>query len=197
MARPIEKREHIERGVVEVIARKGLRGTTIQNIADAASVSPGLLYRYWKNRDELAADVYRKQYIALVGRLANVAATELDAVAQLRAVVRAFLRFADEQPVLLRFLLLSQHDLARNVPEEFGVRGLARQIVEHGMAQGKLRQMEPGLAIQLLLGIVLQPAIGAVYGHLSTPVSKHFDAVFDALQRVLIAGAKGGLSDEH
>ena len=40
MARPVEKREHIERGVVEVVARKGLRGTTIQDIASEAHVSP-------------------------------------------------------------------------------------------------------------------------------------------------------------
>ena len=51
MARPIQKRENIERGVVQVVAEKGLGATTIQDIASAVGVSPGLLYRYWKNRD--------------------------------------------------------------------------------------------------------------------------------------------------
>jgi len=187
MARPIRKREQIERGVVEVVARKGLMGTTIQEIADAARVSPGLLYRYWKDRDHLAGDVYRKHYFALLDDLSRVAAGESDVVGKLRIMVRAFLEFADREPVLLRFLLLSQHELAVDLPESPGVRGLARQVLEEGMAAGRFRRMDVDLALQMLLGIVLQPTVGAAYGHLRPPVSQHCDAIVGALERVFLA----------
>ena len=122
MARPIEKREHIERGVVEVIARKGLHGTTIQDIANEASVSPGLLYRYWENRDELAAEVYRRHYDELLASLGARVLGKTGFWPQVDALVRAFLEFADEKPTILKFLLLSQHDLHQFVPAESGVR---------------------------------------------------------------------------
>ena len=185
MARPIAKREDIERGVLEVVARKGLRGTTIQDIADAASVSPGLLYRYWKNRDDLATEVYRKHYVELVQSLTGVAASEPDVPGKLRAMVRGFLCYADEHPVALRFLLLSQHDLAAHVPPEFGVRALLQRLLADGMARGQLRHMDPDLAVQLVLGIVLQPAIGVTYGHLATPASSHLADILAALERTL------------
>ncbi len=185
MARPVEKRDHIERGVLEVVARKGLHGTTIQDIADAANVSPGLLYRYWKNRDDLAADVYRKHYVKLVQDFAGIAATTTNPAEQLQRLIHAFLTFADEQPELLRFLLLSQHDLARCVPEPQGVRALGRRIIDHGIQTGLFRNIDPDLALQMLIGIVVQPAVGVIYGHLTAPVSNHADDVFHAVQRAL------------
>ncbi len=191
MARPIRKREQIERGVVEVVARNGLRGTTIQDIASAAGVSPGLLYRYWKDRDHLAAEVYRKHYFALLDQLVKVAAGQKDALAKLRSLVRAFLDFADREPVLLRFLLLSQHDLAAGLPDSPGVRGLARQILEEGMAAGRFRRGNVDLGLQILLGIVLQPAVGVAYGHLRTPVSGYFDEIYAAVERVFVAERSG------
>ncbi len=187
MARPIRKREQIERGVVEVVAHKGLRGATIQDIATAAKVSPGLLYHYWEDRDDLAAEVYRKHYFGLLAQLECLAAGQSDPLEKLRVMVRAFLQFADQQPVLLRFLLLSQHDLAGDLPEDPGVRGLVRRVLEEGTAQGRFRRIRPELALQLVLGIVLQPAVGAAYGHLHGPVGVHFDEIFGALVRAISA----------
>lgn len=194
MARPIQKREDIERGVIEVVARKGLRGTTIQDIADAASVSPGLLYRYWKNRDDLAADVYRQRYLALLERLGTLAAAPGTVPEKLRALIGAFLRFADDEPVLLRFLLLSQHDLADRVPESAGVHTMARNLIRAGVSEGWLREMDAELAVQLLLGLVLQPVVGATYGHLAHPVSAYADAIYSAVQRTLLVEASQQLS---
>ena len=104
MARPVVKRAQIEGGVVDVVARKGLHATTIKDIASAASVSPGLLYRYWENRDALAGEVYQSHLRELLGRLTSAAATERTATARLRAMIAAFLDFADRSPTLLKFL---------------------------------------------------------------------------------------------
>jgi AcrR family transcriptional regulator len=192
MARPIEKRDDIENAVVTVVARKGLRGSTIQDISAAASVSPGLLYRYWRNRDELAADVYRKRYSALVSRLGREALRGPDLRGQVRALVHAFLAIADEEPDLLRFLLLSQHDLAGEVPEELGVRGMVSRLLADGMASGVIRDMDRALAMQIFLGMVLQPVVGALYGDLSRPLVKHADAIYAALERALFVPESSG-----
>lgn len=185
MARPIEKRKHIERGVVEVVARKGLRGTTIQDIADEANVSPGLLYRYWKCRDDLAGEVYRSHYQSLIERLAALALREKDFWGKLDAAVRGFLEFADENPTILKFLLLSQHDLHDSVPVEKRARTFATGLIQQGMAAGQMRSMDPALAAQFMLGIVLQPIVGTLYGHLPRPLAHQHDEIVAALRRVL------------
>jgi AcrR family transcriptional regulator len=195
MARPIEKREHIERGVVEVVARKGLRGTTIQDIADAAKVSPGLLYRYWKNRDDLAAEVYREHYESLLARLANLADQEDDPWSRLSVMIRGFLQFADERPTILKFLLLSQHDLHGSVPAEKGIRPFLVSILKSGLSRDQFRTMDPELAAQILLGIVLQPVVGALYGHVSPPLVRHHAEIMDALERVFLDGKSRSASE--
>lgn len=187
MARPVEKRAHIERAVVEVVAAHGLKGATIQQIANAANVSPGLLYRYWENRDDLAGEVYRAHLTALLGRLASRAASATSVLGRLEIMVRELLAFADEQPIVLKFLLFTQHELGDAVPEGEGVRHFARDIIAAGIADGSLRPLPADVALQLAVGVVLQPIVGAMYGQLATPVSQHADDIIAALERVLAA----------
>lgn len=185
MARPVEKRKLIEEGVVRVVAEKGLRGTTIQDIAEAANVSPGLLYRYWKNRDDLAGEVYRTHSLALLGRLSILAAAERDVPSRIRVMLDAFLHYADEHPILLKFLLLSQHDLSHNLPPEQNVHAFVRRLVQEGMAEGCLAEMDVNVATSLLLGLVLQPAIASIYGQVSSPVREHVAEIMRAIEGAL------------
>lgn len=185
MARPIEKRGHIERSVVEVVARKGLHATTIQDIAIAAEVSPGLLYRYWENRDDLAGVVYQQHYNALADRLFAQATAATTSWERIEAVIREFLRFADSSPVILKFLLLSQHDLLQNIPSQRGVRRLVGMLIEDGQKTGAIRPMDPELALQFFLGVVLQPVVGFVYGTLPGPMEPRCAEILETLKRVL------------
>jgi len=50
-----ERREQILRSAAEVFARKGVASTRINDLAEAAGVSQGLLYRYFANREEVFA----------------------------------------------------------------------------------------------------------------------------------------------
>lgn len=185
MARPVEKRKFIEEGVVRVVAEKGLRGTTIQDIAEAANVSPGLLYRYWKNRDDLAGEVYRTHSLALLGQLSILAASEHDVPSRLRVMLDAFLHYADEHPILLKFLLLSQHDLSHNLSPGQNVHAFVRRLVQEGMAEGSLAEMDVNVAASMLLGLVLQPAIASIYGQVSNPVLEHVPAIMRAIEGAL------------
>jgi AcrR family transcriptional regulator len=187
MARPVEKRVNIERGVVEVIARKGLHATTIQDIANASSVSPGLLYRYWENRDALAADVYREHYDKLVERLLKNAIGARPVWERVDAVIAEFFRFAEESPTILKFLLLSQHEIVPNLPPERGVRRLVGALIADGMAAGEMRRIDPELAMQFFLGVVLQPVVGFIYGSVPGPLTAFLPPVLDALRRVLMS----------
>jgi AcrR family transcriptional regulator len=198
MGRPVEKRGQIERAVVEVVAQKGLNATTIQDLAEAAGVSVGLLYRYWKNRDELAAQVYRTHYERLIERLhGRVIAAQATPETQgfwpvIGAVLNEFLAFADAEPEVLRFLLLSQHELVRGVPDDFSVTQMLLRLIDFGQAEGVVRPVPRELALQLMLGVGMQPVIGAFYGDLPGPVTRYDDEIFAALRRVLAVERTGG-----
>ncbi len=49
------RKEQILRSAAEVFARKGVASTRINDLAEAAGVSQGLLYRYFANKEEVFA----------------------------------------------------------------------------------------------------------------------------------------------
>ena len=58
-----ESRQHILDETAEVFANKGLANTKISDLAEAAGVSQGLLYRYFTDKDDV--------FIALLERAIN------------------------------------------------------------------------------------------------------------------------------
>jgi hypothetical protein len=71
------------------------------------------------------------------------------------------------------------------VPPEQSARALLRGVLAEGIAAGRVREMSVDLACELVLGVVIQPVIGALYGHVSTPISDCFEDIYAALERVL------------
>ena len=48
-----DRRNQILEAALKVFAEKGFKGATNQAIADEAGISPGLIYRYFKNKEDL------------------------------------------------------------------------------------------------------------------------------------------------
>jgi AcrR family transcriptional regulator len=46
---------------LELFASKGFRGTTIQDIAEKANISKGLIYNYFKTKDEILEIIFRQR----------------------------------------------------------------------------------------------------------------------------------------
>jgi AcrR family transcriptional regulator len=54
-----ERREEILAASMQLFARHGFHGVTTRMIADACGISEALLYRHWKGKDELYAELQR------------------------------------------------------------------------------------------------------------------------------------------
>lgn len=187
MSRESTKRAAIERAVVEVVASRGVLAATVQDIARIAGVSPGLLYRYWENRDALAATVYREHFVRMVDELQAATADARTALDKLEAMFRAFLLFADREPLITRFILLAQHELIGQIPPEYSVRGALKKLLEAGMASGQLRHQPLDFATETVLGLGVHPVLGYFYQALPGPVTQYEGAMIDALRRFLKA----------
>lgn len=187
MSRPSSKKQQIEAALVEVVVRKGLSGTSIQDIAEEAGVSPALLYRYWRDRDDLAGAVYRRHFHELMERLAARSEAADGALAKLEAMADEFLRLVEESPRSIQFILLSQHDLYAGIPREEGLRVFVRGVIEGGVDRGEIRQIDVDLAVQLYIGVVIQPVIGRLYGAGGAPWGAQRDEIIAAVRRLLSA----------
>ena len=126
----------------------------MEDIAAAAGVGKGTIYRYFRDKDEL--------YLALLDRAAKQIRDGLEqavsevsgARAQLKAVVAAIITFFDNQPHLLD--LIQRAEVARGpdfpwrkVREEMWQR--VTDIIEEGKSGGESVVQDPELVALLLL----------------------------------------------
>jgi TetR/AcrR family transcriptional regulator, cholesterol catabolism regulator len=71
-----ERRAQLLASALEVFAAKGLDGATVKDLSDAAGVAQGLLYYYFKSKEELLQAVLDQHYF--LPELRRIAAADLD-----------------------------------------------------------------------------------------------------------------------
>ena len=181
-------RERIERKAMELFVAKGVAETTIRDLATAAGVAEGALYRHYQGRDALIHALFDRHYTAFAERLQSVVRAERGTRAKLRAMIAECAKVFDTDPVLFQFLLLVQHHSMRRLdPDHVSPVDVVRMVVAEGMAAGEIAKRDPELAAAWVMGLLLQPATFRVYGRLKGRMLPLVDTLADACWRVLAA----------
>ncbi|MFH5184270.1 TetR/AcrR family transcriptional regulator [Paenibacillus sp. TAB 01] len=128
-----ERRDQIMQAALKVFARRGCLGTKMSMIAAEAGISHGLLYHYFKSKDEL--------FITLVRDAMTEAASEMNHIYELPGSpiekIKALTENILDEKGAPYFLLIHQTRTAEGVPEE------ARQLVEHYSMERFVEQLLP------------------------------------------------------
>ncbi len=59
------------------------------------------------------------------------------------------------------------------------------RLLTDEIRDGHVRDVDPGLATEMVLGMIMKPADGVVYEELPGPLSPHAKSVAEAIERVL------------
>lgn len=178
----------IERTALELFVQKGIRETTIRDIAGAAKVAEGTLYRHYASKDELAEALFTDSYEAFTAALEAIAVAQPALRPALEEMVAFTCRSFDRDPVLFSYLLLSQHrylkERDKHLPSPPNV---LRGVIEAAMTRGDIPERDGELLAAMVLGIVLQAATFRVYGRLTGKLESRAGVLADACWRVLSA----------
>ncbi|MGZ3457701.1 MAG: TetR/AcrR family transcriptional regulator [Archangium sp.] len=161
-SRESERLRTILRAAIEVFARKGYHGCRIADVAREAGVAYGLVYHYFKNKDELLETVAETGWSGFVSRMRAVAEDE---GATLEQKVRGIADVAFEayrvDPRAVKVLIL---EIARSpaggrvVSRQqafLGAIRLAADMFARAQATGELRaDLDPMLCAALLFGAI-------------------------------------------
>jgi AcrR family transcriptional regulator len=90
-------RRSLSDAAVESHREHGLEGVKIRTIATRAGVSPGAIYRHYRNREELLAEVVRRGFDQLAQYM-HRGLEGSDVLDRLRQMERAYFDFAVENP---------------------------------------------------------------------------------------------------
>jgi TetR/AcrR family fatty acid metabolism transcriptional regulator len=166
-----EKRRAILHAAVRVFAEKGYQGCRIADVARAAHVAYGLVYHYFRNKEELLESVFAEQWAILMNAIQAVDAgpgTAADKIAGIYGFVFDVYKTA---PAAVRVLILevtrTTHALRAGSTRETFERAvhLVAGVVRQGQERGELRaDLDPIVAASAILGALELAVSGMVVG---------------------------------
>jgi len=176
----------ITQAALALFVEQGVAETTVRDIARAAGVAEGALYRHFAGKEELAWQLFAANFSTLAVDLDRLQAGEPTLAGKLAAMVSHFCTFFDRDPVLFSYLLLAQHGFLKRVtPEMPNPVEVLRGIMAAAMARGEMPAWDPDVAAAMVLGIVLQVAVFKIYGRIPAPLASLAGALTAACGRVL------------
>jgi AcrR family transcriptional regulator len=156
-----DKRRRILDAALRVFASRGYHGTAVPEVAAAARVGTGTLYRYFATKEALVNDVYRDAKARL--RDALIDGLDLDAPGDnwfLDAWAR-LIRFARAEPAAFQFLEMQDH--APYLDAES--RALEVSVLAPlWIAGNRLRKRAPGavMRVDVLIALVWGAFVGLI-----------------------------------
>lgn len=150
-------RARIVAAAIKIVGSEGFEALSMRSLADAVELTPGALYRYFSNKDQVIEAVFGGG-TALDDRLLAIAKRRVSDLNAVRQALKAYGDFAFEDEVRFRTLFLKHHGQGGR---EFHARGSRRagtealkQRIQSAIDTGVFRKLEADLALQVLWGAV-------------------------------------------
>jgi AcrR family transcriptional regulator len=186
MGKAEDTKARIERAALTLFVARGVAETTTKEIAMAASVAEGTIYRYFPSKEQLALDLFLFLHRGLAEALVACHRPVKGSRAKIDAMVRCYCEWADRDWTLFAYHLLTQHlflaQLADDTPHPLGV---IREAIGQAMRSGEIPRRNVELATASALGVVLQAATNKANDRLTGPLLPHARFFADAAWAVL------------
>lgn len=168
-AREGERRHTILRAAIDVFARKGYHGCRIADVAREAGVAYGLVYHYFKNKDELLETVFETGWSGFVTRVRAVAEGEGTLAQKVRGITDVAFEAFRVDPKGVKVLLV---EIARSPGGRVNRQSvftdtirMSAEMFVRAQAAGELRpEVDPLLSAALLFGSIEMGLTALVMG---------------------------------
>jgi TetR/AcrR family fatty acid metabolism transcriptional regulator len=190
-----DRRRTILRAAVEVFARKGYHGCRIADVAREADVAYGLVYHYFRNKEELLESVFQDQFGRFTRRLEEVAARDGTAGEKIGNIVDFALDAFRENPQAVRVIILeivrgkAFLDPGRRSAFVEAIR-ITSRVLAAGQARGEVRTgLDPFVAAWVLFGALEVALTALVLGHLDGADEARMLAAKRGVVEIFLRGA--------
>ena len=152
-----DTRARILQAALKLFARKGYDGTTTKDLANAAKVAEGTLFRYFNNKKSLLIEVATSGWIEILTDLL----TELSEMGSYKAISqvmrRRMLNMQDNADLLrVCFIEAQRHrELRERIQSEVieKMTDVTEVFFETAMSKGIYREINPKIVAQVFLGM--------------------------------------------
>jgi AcrR family transcriptional regulator len=174
---------------LRLFSRKGIRETTIRDIAAAAGYSNPALYKHFSSKDELALELFVACYRECTHALDVSMGVHSSFDLRLRALVHTYTASFDAYPDAVMFAVEHLTTFWSDVPHTMKKRTiitLIRELIELGETEGCVpRDIAIEVRVASVAGALGQLSRLVYLGGMSGPASKYDDDLESTLRRAL------------
>jgi len=209
-----DKRQRILDSAIKVFADKGYHGTRISDIAREAEIAYGLVYHYFKNKEDILDAIFVERWSGFIEAVEAIATDGRPLEVQLLSIAEIILSSYRERSEWVKVLVFEIQRSQRFAdPVRVKIVGQLFTVIagmlRDGQARGELRaELDADLACYIFIGgldivvtsrvlelIVVKGEEGAYFGQIAkTVVDLFLNGMHQPLTPV-IAGTDGGRSD--
>jgi AcrR family transcriptional regulator len=162
-----ERRAQILAVAVSLFSKRGFRGTTTKEIAQAAGVSEAMVFRHFATKEELYTAILNRKCSGGRFEPAEMAADAIqrkDDRAVFESLALGALNYHENDPEFQRLLLhsaLEKHELAQMFFDEFvrRVYEFLGSYIRERQQEGALIEIEPAIVVRCFIGMVMHHSL--------------------------------------
>lgn len=139
-----KRRQEILKCAEELIVAQGIEALSIRKIADAIHQTPGIIYHYFKNKDELLMEIVKDRYQHIVFLVRECFLSDNPIEVRLSQTIHAYIEEMIKEPDLYKIFMQSKHPevlaqtqvLKAGISKERSSIAMLCQGIEQGIAEG-------------------------------------------------------------
>lgn len=171
---------------MRLFATRGYAHTSVHDIRKAAEVSIGAVYHHFANKEAIARALLAEFDEKVAGALQDIRARHHTAHDRCLAAVAFLFALSESFPEATAFYLFARH--GEFLTDEISHRtspllGQLQEMVEHGIANGEIRDMTPHVATACLFGGPLRMIRLLFDDDIKGPLLSYLEEVWDCAWR--------------
>ena len=191
-----DKRRMILDAAVVAFAKRGFHACRVSDIADEANVAYGLVYHYFRSKDEVLDTLFVERWNILLAFIAETDTRDVAPREKLHAIAAAIIDFYRYDPALMKVIIVEVMRSANT----FGLRHsdkiaeayvLIGEIVSKAQEAGTFkREVSPRFAALAFYGAIEQVLTGWIFGMLPEG-----EAEYEQAKASIVETICGGLDE--
>ncbi len=168
-APPVDKRRQILDAAISVFARQGFHATRVSDIADEAGVAYGLVYHYFKSKDEVLNELFSQRWSLLLAAIEETDGSDATPREKLAAVAAFIVESYRHDPELMKVIIVEVTRAANSfgrthLPEIRRAYESIAKIVADGQEAGAFRpDIDPLFVSMSFYGAIEQLLSGWIF----------------------------------
>jgi AcrR family transcriptional regulator len=197
----LHRQEEIRNIILDVarniISREGIKGLSIRKITNAIDYSPGIIYHYFKDKNEIIESIVREGYERILALIRSVKRNEKEPEKEIKEAFTNYIKAALASPEEYKAFMLNGDTsvlnttgiLKKGISKKSRTLQLLCDNIQRGINQGRYAPCDPELTAQIIwtstFGLIIKLIIEKDISQeqVNRLIDQHFNVLFNGIIR--------------